>query len=419
MAEVVTYSLDYSSDFAILVINIPNLDLEQDASATLEVQDKELLFTLPPYHIRIPSEEKLQLTEVFPKQIDYEKGAIHYNIPLSKSAVQDEQLVSHCHTYGFGNFYSGALNIANSQDFKTLSNPEEFSPDQRRSKRLNEESNDFNLEHYAMDHVQYLIDGFGLELNEIPIDVHLNDDQQNRVRMIVEEKKRQEEKYRMLSGNETVCFSLVDIILAVLYDKTVNCNELNEAISHVNIHRISSSLSYFEQFTSYEDVIVAFYRRSCMYPFHRSKDLAKKCVDHLTAAFKHANVIEWMLEKFLYCYDAFKSNDCVVLNHYYIKDCIKFVQLCSPADMLNQAGSHIKEILPSIHNRSLGFGEEAMVRKLINDIIGVDEESTDSDDTSGSDDESSDTESDSSDADDAPLPDESVLHKLMNLKIQM
>lgn len=71
--------------------------------------------------------------------------------------------------------------------------------------------------------------------------------------------------------------------------------------------------------------------------------------------------------------------------------------------------------MPTIHNKPLGFGEEAMVRKLVKDIIGADEDSTDSDDTSGSsDDETSESESISSDS----LPEENVLEKLMNLNIQ-
>lgn len=56
-----------------------------------------------------------------------------------------------------------------------------------------------------------------------------------------------------------------------------------------------------------------------------------------------------------------------------------------------------------------------MVQKMVNDIIGVEDESTDSDDTCDSTDETSESESESSDS----LPDENVLEKLMNLKIQL
>ncbi|EAT37652.1 AAEL010376-PA [Aedes aegypti] len=288
-------------------------------------------------------------------------------------------------------------------------------PKQRKTLRLEEEAKDFNLEHYGMDHVQYLIDGFGLHSVELPANVCLNNDQQSRIRMIVDEKKREVEKYRTLSKNVSACFNLVDIVLAVLYDKIVNSNELNEAISHVNIHRISSSLSYFEEFSSYEDVLIAFYRRSCMYPLYRSKDLARKSVKLFIDAMNGENAVEWVLEKLLFSYEAFKNNDCVVLNHYYIKDCIRFLQLCKPIEMLQEAGRYCAKILLSVHSKSLGFGEEAVVQKMVNDIIGVEDESTDSDDTCDSTDETSESESESSDS----LPDENVLEKLMNLKIQL
>lgn len=57
------------------------------------------------------SEKTLQIIDVFPKQIDYEKGIIVYNIPLSKTNVKDEQVTGTPYAYGFGGLYSGVLNI--------------------------------------------------------------------------------------------------------------------------------------------------------------------------------------------------------------------------------------------------------------------------------------------------------------------
>ncbi|XP_065075715.1 protein SHQ1 homolog [Ochlerotatus camptorhynchus] len=419
MSESVAYTLQYSCDFAILEIQIPEVDLEHEDSIVLEVQERELVFTVPPYHVRIPTEQDLQPMEVFPKNIDYEKGIIVYNIPLSKHTADEGKLPQASHSYGFGDFYSGALNIVNSQDFKSLSNPEAYSNEQRKNKRLADERHDFNPEHFGMDHVQNLIDGFGLDTVDIPTQIRLTNDQKYRIKMIIDEKKREVDKYQSLCKDESICTNLVDIVLAVLYDQLVNSNELNEAISHVNIHRISSSLSYFEMFSSQEDVLVAFYRRCCIYPLFRSKSLSRKCVEQFIDATKQEFALEWFLDKLLYCYDAFKANECVVLNHYYIKDCIRFVQICTPIEMLRKTGNAIEKLLPLVHDRSLGFGEEAMARKFVRDIIGANEDSTDSDDTSGSSD-AWETESDSSDDEASRTsPEESVLDKLMNLKIQI
>lgn len=68
----------------------------------------------------------------------------------------------------------------------------------------------------------------------------------------------------------------------------------------------------------------------------------------------------------------------------------------------------------------MGFGEEVMAGKFVRDILGTnDDDETDSDDTSGSSDDWE-TESDSSDDEASRTsPEESVLDKLMNLKIQI
>lgn len=232
----------------------------------------------------------------------------------------------------------------NSQDFKSLSNPEAFSNEQRRNKRLSDERKDFNPEHFGMDHVQYLIDKFGLDSMDIPTQMRLTNDQKYRIKMIIDEKKREVDRYQSLPKDDSICANLVDIVLAVLYDQLLNGNELNEAISHVNIHRISSCLSYFEMFSSQEDVLVAFYRRCCIYPLFRSKNLSRKCVELLIDATKQEYALEWILDKLLYCYDAFKANECVVLNHYYIKDCIRFVQICTPIEMLRKAGDTLEKV---------------------------------------------------------------------------
>lgn len=131
MSEQVAYTVQYSCDFAKLEIKVPEVDLEHEDSIVLEVHERELVFTLPPYHLRyfkfcyqislwifqknaffrIPTEQDLKVTEVFPTNIDYEKGIIHYNIPLNKQTADDEKLIQTCHSYGFGDFYSGTLNI--------------------------------------------------------------------------------------------------------------------------------------------------------------------------------------------------------------------------------------------------------------------------------------------------------------------
>ncbi|XP_055626089.1 protein SHQ1 homolog [Toxorhynchites rutilus septentrionalis] len=419
MDESTKYSLEYTESFVVLTINTPELDLEQDGSISMEVSNRELVFTAPPYHLRLPVERDLVQAEVFPISIDYEKCVITYHIPIREAVHVTKDSMDDNHKYGFGNFYSGMLNIINSQDFKTLSNPEKKSNEERRKTRLLDEQNDFDAEYYGMDYVQNEIDGFGLRTNCIPIAVKLTSDQTYRIGVIVEEKKRSLGSYSPLQKDGKVIRSLVDILLATLYDKLINCNEANEAMTHVTIHRISATLSYFENFDTLEEVLVAFYRRCCIYPLYRSKDLAKVCVHTLAEALDEPSFDEWILEKLMYCYEAFKTNECVLLNQYYIKDYIRFVKTGSSNEEIRQVSSEILKLLPRVHVMPLGFDEEHTVRRFLSEIIGKEDATTDSDDSSGSESEDE-TETDNSTDDEQTVekPEESVLDRLMNLKIQ-
>uniref|UniRef100_A0A1Q3FVJ4 Protein SHQ1 homolog n=1 Tax=Culex tarsalis TaxID=7177 RepID=A0A1Q3FVJ4_CULTA len=417
MSDSVTYSVSYTDTHAILLVTTLELDLEHaDTALALEVHDRELVFTAPPYHVRIPVDrDLLRQDEVFPEQIDYEKSMISYHIPLVTKA-QVESAPEALFPYGFNNSYSGPLNIINNQEFKSLSNPERFSNEERHQKRITDEKNDFNTEHFGMDHVQCMIDYFGLDTAAIKLEAKLTEDQTYRIKVILSDKKDDLDRYRTLAENGTILLNLLDILLAVLYDKLLQGDELNEAISHVNIHRISATLSYFEQLSSVEAVLTAFYRRCCIYPLFRSKELAQICAQHLVNASKKEAFKDWILEKLMYCYESLMRNDCSILNHYYIKDYIRFAWLCTPVEGLRKISEEVAQIMPQVHDRPLGFGEEVVVQKMVHDIIGrLDESSTDSDDDSSSEDE---TETESSDEDVIPQPEESVLDKLMNLKIQ-
>lgn len=52
MSADISYTIEYSNEFATLAVNVPDLDLEQEASFVLEVHESELVFTLPPHHAR-------------------------------------------------------------------------------------------------------------------------------------------------------------------------------------------------------------------------------------------------------------------------------------------------------------------------------------------------------------------------------
>uniref|UniRef100_A0A182T7U7 Protein SHQ1 homolog n=1 Tax=Anopheles maculatus TaxID=74869 RepID=A0A182T7U7_9DIPT len=215
------------------------------------------------------------------------------------------------------------------------------------------------------------------------------------------------------------------ILLAVGYDRLTNNNELNEANSHINIHRISGTLAYFVEYDGVEQMLRSFYRRSCTYPYYRNKEIAMACVQDVINGVTSVERKVWIQRQLLHAYEAFKTTECAVLNHYFIKDYIRYVELGLNEQILLQCIEDMQKILPDIHHAALGFGEETLIQKLLQDIITQDEsaDSTDSDDYDTADSESdgsdSDNESSSSAAatDEDTNPNENVLEKLMNLKL--
>lgn len=281
-----------------------------------------------------------------------------------------------------------------------------------------------------------MIDGFGLRSADIPLNVQLTNDQRGQIKSIVDARIYDLDRYACQHPDLTILTGLVDILLAILYDKLVNSNELNEAISHFNIHRLSATLSYFEKHDSIHHVLVAFYRRCCIYPLHRSKNLALMCTRLLIDALKPNEFIDWILEKLLYCHEAFKNNECTVLNHYFIKDYVRFVQLTVSKDRIQDIGKEIAEVIvftnsqesfiqtvyfqfsPSVFTGSLGLGESSIALKMIKSIMDNDDDSTDSDDTCSCTTEDE-TETDTDDEQDIPDSVESVLDKLKNIQLQI
>lgn len=207
------------------------------------------------------------------------------------------------------------------------------------------ENADFNAEHYGMDYIQFMIDKLGLKLNDLSPVKPLTDEQRYRASVIVGEKPKQAELIKSISEHRPVMLGMIDILLAISYDRLTNNNELNEANSHINIQRISATLSYFVEFSTVEALLRSFYRRSCTYPFYRNKDLTQLCVETLIERVRAANNRkEWLTQELFHAYDAFKTTDCAILNHYYIKDYIRYVELALDDELFLQIVTELEEV---------------------------------------------------------------------------
>ncbi|XP_050092821.1 protein SHQ1 homolog [Anopheles aquasalis] len=427
MDDNLKFTVSYDSQHALIVLDLPELDLEHESDLILDVFPHESVFTAPPYHGRIPLERAGKCGKVLPEHIDYEKSSVTFRVPLDIATSSKGNASESTFPYGFGLLYNGPLSVDTSQELKSLSNPELHSLPDRMAMMEAAENADFNAEHYGMDYIQFMIDKLGLKLKDLSPVKPLTDEQRYRASVIVGEKPKQNELIKSISEHRPVMLGMIDILLAIAYDRLTNNNELNEANSHINIQRISATLSYFVEFSTIETLLRSFYRRSCTYPFYRNKDLTQLCVATLIERVRAANNRkEWLTQELSHAYDAFKTTDCAILNHYYIKDCIRYVELALDDKMLLQIMTELEEALPDVHPEPLGFGEENVVQRLLKDVITQDSDSyvTDSDDyespislsdASGADDD--DDEDDDGASSEKELSNENVLEKLMNLKL--
>uniref|UniRef100_A0A182PL96 Protein SHQ1 homolog n=1 Tax=Anopheles epiroticus TaxID=199890 RepID=A0A182PL96_9DIPT len=416
MEDNLSFRTELGSKHIDVSLDLPELDLEHESNLVLDIFPNECTFTAAPYHARIPLPHPAQPGKAFPENIDYEKSTVTFRVPLEVKPIADAELPSF--PYGFCRFYSGPLSLDTSQEFKVLPNPNECSFSKRWELKEAAEQDDFYGEHYGMDYIQFSIDKLGLNMDSFPTPSKLTDEQSYRIGVIVEEKARQTETYTSIEDHRTVLLSLIDILLAVAYDQLTNSNEINEANSHINIHRISATLAYFVEFDGVEQMLRSFYRRSCTYPFYRSKEIALACVKRVVSRLSSEDRNEWMKQQLIHTYEAFKRTECAVLNHYFVKDFIRYVELALDKETLQQCLKDIDKALPDTHRAGLGFGEEKLLQKLLQDIMGQEEsDSTDSDDYESTEEEDTDIDNESVGTDAETNPNENVLEKLMNLKL--
>ncbi|XP_052893827.1 protein SHQ1 homolog [Anopheles moucheti] len=419
MEDSINFQTILQSHHILVVLDLPGLDLEHESDLVLDIFPKECTFTAAPYHARIPLLHHARPGKAYPDSIDYDKNTVTFRVPLDDETKTTDIDIS-SFPYGFSRLHNGPLSLETGQELKVLSDPCTYSFAQRWELKETAENNDFNGEHYGMDYIQFSIDKLGLKLDSVPLSYKLSEDQSHRVRVILDEKKRQREAYCSIEDHRPLLFGLIDILLSITYDQLTNSNELNEANSHINIHRISGTLAYFVEFECVEQMLRSFYRRSCTYPYYRNKEISLVCAQQLISRASSVDRRAWIQLQLMYAYESFKTTDCAVLNHLFVKDYVRYVELGLNEEIFMQLIDDMQKALPDIHLAALGFNEEKVLQKLLKDIITQDEsDTTDSDDYETSEDESEDSNSDNESVTthEEPNPNENVLEKLMNLKI--
>ena len=210
------------------------------------------------------------------------------------------------HKYGFNCSYSNVLEKFQDEVWQLidLTNPGQTSPQQRRQFRLEREQLDFEEEHYLSDlhddpeTIDRLI-RFQASWQPTDADTETKDANDTNDNLVVDQKlckfssdeifqlKNLPKKEFCLDQHEkrVLLYGLVDILFAYAYDQRINeqdsCSE-----SAWNICKLSSTLSWFDAFTSIQVVLVSCCRRSLCYPLYRHFGLTRKVVQDVVCILK-------------------------------------------------------------------------------------------------------------------------------------
>ncbi|XP_029042620.1 protein SHQ1 homolog isoform X1 [Osmia bicornis bicornis] len=237
-------------------------------------------------------------------------------------------LLSSSPKYGFANKISAALVAFESAWIKEvidLPMPDTTLQSERKILREKRELSDFNEEHYLADLMQpeciepYLLftaewdtlEKENISFNESEIDVL----------------KELPNKEYLLDNEETdrLLLSLVDILFGSCYNHRTTLGE-NTVESSWTINKLSSTLSWFDDFSTPEEVIKACFRRSICYPLFRNWKLSIKVLEDVKKVVKLGK--KYIIKRFCEIHGMF-NNSCeprYILNQLYIKDYLIWLQ---------------------------------------------------------------------------------------------
>lgn len=365
---------------------------------------------------------------------------IHQNNP-----TETVPLLSSSPKYGFANKISGALVAFESTWIKEvidLPMPDVTPQSERKILREKRELSDFNEEHYLADLMQpeciepyilFTADWDNLEKDNVSFN-------ENEVDLL----KELPNKEYLLNNEEThkLLLSLVDILFGNCYNHRTTLGE-NTVESSWTVNKLSSTLTWFDDFSTPEEVVRACFRRSICYPLFRNWKLSTKVFEDVKKVIKLGK--KYIIKRFCEIHGMF-NNSCeprYILNQLYIKDYLIWLQQINES-LIELLDSLIANIQPSKEEMALDLveleqaaysvqEEDLIIENSVHEIVDqIDElaindndknklssssSSSDSSDTdSESDSESSTsttTTSDSSslDSDDASEPEEIIRKK--------
>ncbi|XP_025201304.1 protein SHQ1 homolog [Melanaphis sacchari] len=273
-----------------------------------------------------------------------------------------------CLKYGFGNQTQDGFNHFNREFFEIIeiSNLDNMNYEQRKSSQAGTEFLDFCDDHYLAD-LMTEPDGLKDVLNFKPFWYNttctLNDSQKNILKSLGN-------KEYLLSKDDkkSALLSLVDIIYAYCFCIRTNLGEENSESPWL-INKLSSTLSWFRIFETFDEAVKACIRRSVCYPLYRRWDLSVLVLSDVRKVFENGCVC--LLTCLLDIHELFNSSEPrYVLNQLYIKDyCIWIQQLKS---------KHFETIVKlfdktKIVKKQVGFDLEVLevAAKSVNEDVAI------------------------------------------------
>lgn len=300
--------------------------------------------------------------------------------------------------YGFAQTKSKVFSKLGSEYEMIVDLPEpDTNTKSRREQRMADENKRFNDDHYLAD---YFDDSEIIESHLLTYKpTYKNPEMQEYTEAEMDTLKNlPKKKYILDTEQKFHAYSgLVDILFAYCYTDRINCGEANVE-SGWTISKISSTLSWFDTFTSLDDVILTAFRRSLSIPLYRNWKLSLQVFEDLKYVLRqgHRLILKCLLSVRSTFID---TENRYLLNDLYINDYCVWIQYASKKK-LEALVQFLEKI--EITKEMMGFDLdclELVANEQVENGYSDDNDTDDSEDESSDDDEDGDSSSNISDND--------------------
>ncbi|CAF1201787.1 unnamed protein product [Rotaria sp. Silwood1] len=271
---------------------------------------------------------------------------------------QPKENLTSSYSYGFNHQYKGIFSNFDSEYSLIFDNqlPDTLPTSSIHSCRLEKEQFDFNYEHYLAD--KHELNDETLFNYKLIIEKELNDQDRDDLKNL---------KYKQLLIDDQIpiYLGLIDLLYAFAYDQRITQGEPC-CESPWNIHKLSSTLSWFDYFTDLPSVLISCCRRTLIYPLIRSFKLAKRCLWDVIEILSMGKCA--ILQCFLQMRRLFLDDEHrYLLNTLYLNDYCLWIQTDCQTKWLNsliEAMKHTIEYELDENNLELNFEEKNFSWKI-------------------------------------------------------